>query len=60
MFHAFSCAEYAGEGLVEADQPATEEYILDTVPRSHSYLDCYWEPNQITIDRFGSTPSNSS
>jgi hypothetical protein len=32
------CAEYAGEGLWRADQPATEEYILDLRYHDHTAI----------------------
>jgi hypothetical protein len=60
MFHLIGAQNTPQKGSWKADQPTTEEYILDL--RYHdntAILTVTLHPDQITIDRFGSTPSTA-
>lgn len=60
MFHLIGEQNTPEKGSWKADQPTTEEYILDL--RFHdntAILTVTLHPDQITIDRFGSTPSTA-
>jgi hypothetical protein len=60
MFHLIGAQNTPEKGSWRADQPTTGEYILDFRYHDHTaILTVTLQPDQITIDRFGSTPSNS-
>jgi hypothetical protein len=60
MFHLIGAQNTPEKGSWRADQPTTEEYILDLRYHDHTaILTVTLHPDQITIDRFGSTPSTA-
>jgi hypothetical protein len=60
MFHLIGIQNTPEKGSWRADQPSTEEYILDLRFHDHTaILTVTLHPDQITIDRFGSTPSTA-
>jgi hypothetical protein len=60
MFHLMGAQNTPEKGSWRTDQPTTEEYILDLLFHDRSAaLTVTLHPDQITIDRVGSTPSTA-